>query len=94
MNQEPTEKPRVEIEAPSAAQIRAAKQMRRQQDMGHLQAPTAEKKVQKRFAIEGVVLMLLAMALGYFLHPLGNIGLMLAALPFLGGVIVLMKGWQ
>jgi|GEM_PF-3061273 len=94
MSEEPKTKPRVEIEAPSAEQIRAAKKMRRQQEMNVVQAPTEQNKKQRRFAIEGVVLMVLGLALGYFLHPLGDVSLILAALPFLGGLIVLMKGWQ
>jgi cytochrome c-type biogenesis protein CcmH/NrfG len=94
MQQEPTKKTPVEIEAPSAEQIRAAKKMRRQQQAGFLPEPTEQKKIQRRSGLEGVVLMLLAMALAYFLYPLGTLAWIIAALPFLGGIIVLMKGWQ
>ena len=94
MNPAPEKKPPVEIEAPSAEQIRAAKKMRRDQEMAFIQKPTEEKKKMRRSATEGVVLMLLAMALAYFLHPLGAVGWILALFPFLGGIIVMLKGWQ
>ncbi|MFM2172018.1 MAG: hypothetical protein RI957_2247 [Verrucomicrobiota bacterium] len=94
MSSEPEIKPRVEIEAPSAAQIAAAKRMRRERELFILQKPNEEKKKLRRSGIEGVVLMLLAVALAYFLHPLGTVGWLLALLPFLGGLIVMLKGWQ
>jgi hypothetical protein len=94
MQQEPTKKTPVEIEAPSAEQIRAAKKMRRQQQAGFLPEPTEQKKRHRRSGLEGVVLMLLSMALAYFLYPLGTVAWIIAALPFLGGIIVLLKGWQ
>ena len=90
----PTPKPRVEIEAPSKEQIRAAKKMRREHEMGFTQPPTEDAKRQRRYGAEGVVLMLLAAALLYFLNPLGSVAWILAAIPFLGGIIVMMKGWQ
>ncbi len=94
MQQEPTKKTPVEIEAPSAEQIRAAKKMRRQQQAAFRPEPTEQKKRQRRSGLEGVVLMLLSMALAYFLYPLGTVAWIIAALPFLGGIIVLLKGWQ
>lgn len=94
MNQKHEPKVHVEIEAPSAAQIMAAKKMRRERELSIMQVPTEEKKKARRSGIEGVVLMLLAVALAYFLHPLGSIGWILALMPFTGGLIVLLKGWQ
>jgi hypothetical protein len=94
MQEEPMKKTPVEIEAPSAEQIRAAKKMRRQQQAGFQPEPTEEKKKQRRSGLEGVVLMILAILLFYFLHPLGSVAWIIAALPFLGGIIVMMKGWQ
>ncbi len=91
---DPTPKPRVEIEAPSKEQIAAAKKMRREHEMNFLQKPTETTKKQRRSGVEGIVLMLMAAALLYFFHPLGHVGWILAALPFLGGVIVMIKGWQ
>ncbi len=94
MNQESKSKTRVEIEAPSAAQIMAAKKMRREHELSFLHAPSEEKKKSRRSGIEGVILMLLAVALAYFLHPLGTVGWLLALMPFIGGLIVMLKGWQ
>lgn len=94
MNQENETQSRVEIEAPSAAQIMAAKKMRRERELSILQVPTEEKKKIRRSGIEGVILMLLAVALAYFLHPLGTMGWLLALMPFAGGLIVMLKGWQ
>lgn len=94
MQNEPTKKTPVVIEAPSAAQIMAAKKMRREQAMSFLQQPTEEKKKQRRSGLEGVMLLFLAMVLFYFLHPLGTVAWIIAAVPFLGGIIVMMKGWQ
>ncbi len=94
MSSKPESKPRVEIEAPSAAQIMAAKKMRRERELSILQVPTEEKKKMRRSGIEGVVLMLLAVVLAYFLHPLGTVGWLLALMPFIGGLIVMLKGWQ
>jgi hypothetical protein len=93
MNSSP-EKPRIEIEAPSKEQIAAAKKMHREQKLPQIKAPDESNKKQRRFGIEGVVLMLLAVALVYFLHPLGTIAWILALIPFLGGVLVMLKGWQ
>lgn len=72
----------------------AAKKMRREQEMAFLHQPSESEKKQRRFGVEGVVLMLLAMALLYFLYPLGAVAWILALLPFLGGIIVLIKAWQ
>ncbi len=94
MNQESKSKTRVEIEAPSAAQIMAAKKMRRERELSFLNLPSEEKKKSRRSGIEGVILMLLAVALAYFLHPLGTVGWLLALMPFIGGLIVMLKGWQ
>jgi cytochrome c-type biogenesis protein CcmH/NrfG len=94
MQEEPTQKTPVVIEAPSAEQIRAAKRMRRERQSAFMPEPTEQKKSQRRSGLEGVVLMLLAMALAYFLYPLGTVAWIIAALPFLGGIIVMMKGWQ
>lgn len=88
------QKPRVEIEAPTKEQISAAKKMRREQQMAFLHKPSESEKKQRRFGIEGIVLMLSALALLYFLYPLGPIAWILAFLPFLGGVLVLIKGWK
>lgn len=94
MQEEPTAKKPVEIEAPSPEQIRAAKRMRREQQAAFQPEPTEEKKKQRRSGLEGVVLMCLAVVLFYFLHPLGTVAWIIAAVPFLGGIIVMMKGWQ
>jgi len=90
----PQPKPRVEIEAPSKEQIQAAKKMRRQQELASIQPTSETTKRQRRFGVEGVVLLLMAAGLLYFLNPLGSIAWILAAIPFLGGIIVMMKGWQ
>ena len=81
----------VEIEAPSKEQIAAAKKMRRTQVIPLLHERNDHEIKQRRFGIEGVILLLLAMALLYFLYPLGTIAWILALLPFLGGIIALLK---
>ncbi len=90
----PTSKPFVEIEAPSAEQIAAANRMRRQLQMGLTPKPSEAQVKKRRAGIEGVVLMMAGIALAFLLHPMGTLGWIIAALPFLGGVIVLMKGWE
>ena len=71
-----------------------AGEMRRERELSFLHAPSEEKKKSRRSGIEGVILMLLAVALAYFLHPLGTVGWLLALMPFTGGLIVMLKGWQ
>lgn len=90
----PTSKPPIEIEAPSAEQIAAANRMRRQLQMGLTPQKSETEKKKRRAGIEGLVLMVLGTVLAFFLHPLGSMGWIIAAMPFLGGVIVLMKGWE
>lgn len=89
-----TEKPRVEIEAPSADQIRAAKKMRRNMSMPHTDEPPIEEKKSRRSLIEGIVLMLMGLALFGFLQSMGELAWILALIPFLGGVIALIKGFD
>ncbi len=93
-NDPPATKPRIEIEAPSAEQIATANRMRRQWQMGIAPKPTIDQSKKRRAGIEGVVLMIGAVVLAFFLHPLGSTGWIVAALPLLGGVIVMMKGWE
>lgn len=87
-------KPSIEIEAPSAEQIAAANRMRRQLQMGLTPKPSEAQVKKRRAGLEGVVLMMAGIALAFLLHPMGTLGWIIAALPFLGGVIVLMKGWE
>jgi hypothetical protein len=89
-----TSKPCVEIEAPSAEQIAAANRMRRQLQMGLTPKPSEAQAKKRRAGIEGVVLMMAGLVLAFLLHPMGALGWIIAALPSLGGVIVLMKGWE
>lgn len=84
----------VVIEAPSAEQIAAAKRIRRQWQIGLPSKPSVEQKNKRRAGIEGVALMILGMLLVVFLHPLGSLGWIIAALPFLGGVVVMLKSWE
>jgi hypothetical protein len=87
-------RPKIEIEAPSPQQIAAANRMRRERQMGLAPKPSEGQRKQRRAGIEGVVLMTAGLVLAWFLHPLGSTGWILAALPFLGGVIVMMKGLE
>lgn len=93
MNESDT-KPKVEIEAPSREQVLAAKKMRRERQIAILQTPNESQQKQRRTGVEGVVLILLAIALLYFLHPLGTIAWILAGCAFFGGVITMLRGWQ
>lgn len=89
-----TEKPKVEIEAPSAEQIRAAKKMRRNMSMPHTDEPPIQEKKSRRSLIEGIVLMLMGLALFGFLQSMGELAWILALIPFFGGVIVMVKGME
>lgn len=88
------EKPKVEIEAPSAEQIRAAKKMRRNIAMPHTDEQPIQEKKSRRSLIEGIVLMLMAIAVFGFLQSMGELAWILALIPFLAGVIVLVKGME
>jgi ABC-type Na+ efflux pump permease subunit len=94
MQTEPTKKTPVEIEAPTPEQIMAARRMQREQKTAFMKKPSEDAVRQRRSGIEGVILMIIAVALIFFLHPLGAVAWILAAIPFLGGVIVLLKTWQ
>lgn len=89
-----TEKPKVEIEAPSADQIRAAKKIRRNMSMPHKDEQPIQEKKSRRSLMEGIVLMLMGLALFGFLQSMGELAWILALIPFLGGVIVLIKGLE
>jgi hypothetical protein len=91
---EPNTKPKIEIEAPSREQVLAAKKMRRERQFAMPQVPSESQQKQRRTGVEGVVLILVAVALLYFLHPLGTIAWILAACAFFSGVIVMLRGWQ
>jgi hypothetical protein len=88
------EKPKIEIEAPSAEQIRAAKKMRRNMAMPHTDEQPIQEKKSRRSLIEGIVLMLMGLALFGFLQSMGDLAWILALIPFLGGVIVMVKGME
>lgn len=85
-------KKHVEIEAPSPEQIRAAKQMRRQMDLPSLQPATASQKKSRRYVVEGVVLLFIAGALAFFLHPLGEMNMIIGLIPAIAGIGLLVKG--
>jgi hypothetical protein len=84
-----TEKPKVEIEAPSAEQ-----KMRRNMSMPHTDEPPIQEKKSRRSLIEGIVLMLMGLALFGFLQSMGELAWILALIPFFGGVIVMVKGME
>ena len=91
MSDEPSKKV-VEIEAPSADQIRAAKRMRREIEMPMMQQPSIATRKSRRFFIEGIALMIVGGVLGFFLHPLGEISYVIALIPFFAGLALLIKG--
>lgn len=82
----------VEIEAPTTDQIRAAKRMRRQMDMPMLEVTSEVQKKGRRFLIEGIALLLVAGALAFFLHPLGEVSYVIALIPCFAGIGLLIKG--
>ena len=89
-----TEKPKVQIEAPSADQIRAAKKMRRNMAMPHIDVQPIQEKKSRRTLIEGIVMMTMGLALVAFLQSMAELAWILALIPFLAGVIVLVKGME
>jgi hypothetical protein len=84
-------KKKVIIEAPSREQIVAAKKLSRDLRFPKNEPVSAEGKRQARFYMEGVLLMLMAAGAIWLLRDLGQMGWVIGAVLFAGGLLVILR---